>query len=111
MQPNKLLKYLLDIDAIIHEIELVKGKYPGFQEFNDDFMARRTIERHLEIIGEAINHIRKLDDNISISGITQIVNLRNFIIHAYDAVDTGILWGIIQKDIPVLKREIDALMR
>ena len=109
MLHKHLLKYILDIESIINEIDEVKKIYNTFEKFNEDFLAKRAIERHLEIIGEAINNIRKIDSNINITSVKQIINLRNFIIHAYNSVDTGILWGIIQKDIPILKKEIDDL--
>ena len=72
-------------------------------------MAKRAVERQLEIIGEAVNHMSKIDPNINISGAKHIVGLRNLIIHSYDAVDPEILWGIIQKDVPVLKVELQEL--
>ncbi len=109
MQHSKIFKYVLDIEAILEEIDFVKSKHQSFAEFDYDFLAKRAIERHLEIIGEAVKNIRKIDPTIKISSVEQIVNLRNLIIHAYDTVDSGILWGIIQKDIPVLKTEISAL--
>ena len=106
MQHNKLLKYILDIESIITEIDLVKGAYNTFELFNDNFIVKRAIEKHLEIIGEAANNIRKINPEFSISGLKQIINLRNLIIHSYDSVDSAILWGIIQKDVPTLKIEI-----
>lgn len=111
MQHNNLLKYILDIESIIEEIDKVKELYPSYEVFDGDFLAKRAVERHLEIIGEAINNIRKTNDEINISGVKQIVNLRNLIIHSYDSVDAGILWGIIQKDIPVLKQELSELRK
>jgi len=111
MQHNKILKYILDIESINHEIEMVKKIYDTFEKFDDDFLAKRTIERNLEIIGEAINNIRKINPKIEISGVKQIVNLRNLIIHSYDSVDSAILWSIIQKDIPVLKAELIELKK
>lgn len=111
MLPKEIFKYVLDIESIIDEIEKVKELYPSFAGFDGDFLAKRAVERHLEIIGEAVNHIRKNDPDIKISGVKQIVNLRNLIIHAYDAVDSAILWGIIYKDIPVLKKELIELKK
>lgn len=110
MRHNKLLKYILDIESIITEIEKVCERYgDDFNKFNDDFLAKRAVERELEIIGEAVNNISKIDPGIDISGTKHIVGLRNLIIHSYDAVDPEILWGIIQKDIPKLKKEIQHL--
>ena len=71
---------------------------------------RRAVERELEIIGEATNRILKLNNNIEITEARRIVNLRNMVIHAYDSVDDIIIWGIISKDIPQLKKEIDKLI-
>jgi len=107
----KLLKYLLDINSVISEIEYLKSIYNTFEKFKKDILAKRAVERHLEIIGEATNNIRKIEPEVKITGVKQIVNLRNLIIHSYDAVDSAIIWAIIQKDIPVLKREIQILLK
>ena len=39
----------------------------------------------------------------------KIIGLRNIIAHAYDAVDDEMIWAIIQRDIPELKKEIELL--
>lgn len=110
MQHSKLLKYILDIESVIAEIEQVCKRYDDdFNKFNEDFLAKRAVERELEIIGEAVNHISKIDPGIKVSGTKHIVGHRNLIIHSYDAVDPEMLWGIIQKDIPVLKKELQEL--
>lgn len=110
MPPRPLLKYILDVEAVIEEIEQIIEKYGNnFKEFNKDFIAKRAVERQLEIIGEAVNAMRRIEPNIRITGAKHIVALRNLIIHSYDAVDPEILWGIIQKDIPVLKAELQEL--
>lgn len=104
--PNKLLKYLLDIEQVISEIEEIKKRYEGdFREFQADWIAIRAVELDLQIIGEAVNAILKIDPTIIISSARNIVDLRNLIVHAYDAVDNAMLWGIIQKDIVLLKSE------
>lgn len=63
----------------------------------------RGVEREIEIIGEAVNRILKIDAKIQISNARKIVNLRNWVIHSYDNVDSILIWVIIQKDIPVLQ--------
>ncbi|MBI3510347.1 MAG: DUF86 domain-containing protein [Bacteroidetes bacterium] len=110
--PDRILKYILDIEAIIEEIELLKKSVANdFNKFKDDFKSTRAVERQLEIIGEAANKINQLDPTIEITGIKSIISLRNFIVHAYDSVDHEILWGIIQKDIPVLKNDIQNMKK
>ena len=54
MQP-KILKYILDIQSVIQEIETIKTKANNnFISFKSDIILQRAIERDLEIIGEAI---------------------------------------------------------
>ncbi len=110
MQPNKLLKYLLDIESVINELENVLELYShDYVKFSADFMAIRTVERDLEIIGEAVRKAVEIHPEIKISGARQIIGLRNMIVHAYDAIEPTTLWRILIKDLPVLKAEISLL--
>ena len=74
-------------------------------------MLRRAVEREFEIIGEAMNRIDKLDSDLSISGKRQISNMRNRVIHGYDRIDDEIIWGTIIRHLPVLKSEIEILLK
>jgi uncharacterized protein with HEPN domain len=106
MQP-KLLKYILDVESIIQEIEKVKQlTQNNFNTFRSEILYQRAIERDLEIIGEAIRKMIEIDPNIQISSAKNIIGLRNIISHAYDSVEPELLWGIIQNNIPVLNREV-----
>ena len=109
MQP-KLLKYILDIESVIDEIEMIKKKTQNdFSLFVNNVILQRAIERDLEIIGEAIRKILEIEPNIEISSAKNIIGLRNIIAHAYDSVEPEMLWGIIQKNIPVLAEEVRIL--
>ncbi len=111
MQP-KILKYILDIQSIIQEIESIKLRTGNnFNQFKSDIILQRAIERDLEILGEAVKKINEIDSTIPISSIRNIIGLRNIISHAYDSVEPEIIWGIIQRDIPVLAIEIAELKR
>lgn len=110
MLPKHVLKYVLDIESILNEIDELKiSVQNNFDVFSADMKSVRALERQLEIIGEAVNRIYKREPQIQISGIKGIIALRNFIAHAYDSVDHQILWGIMQKDLPVLRTEIERL--
>ena len=109
MLPRELQKYVLDIEQIISELEMIQEKYGRYEAFSKDFIAVRAVERNLSIIGEAINKMRKIDPNLELSGMTDIVRLRNIIIHSYDIIDSAILWRIIRKDVPILKQELKEL--
>lgn len=106
----KVLKYLLDIESVIQEIETIKSKTENnFNTFKADIILQRAVERDLEIIGEAIRKIVEEDPNIQISSAKNIIGLRNIISHAYDAVEPKMILGIIQNNVPILADEIKRL--
>lgn len=107
---SKLLKYILDIESVIEEIESIKQKTQNdFNNFSNDIILQRAIERDLEIIGEAIRKIIDINPDVQITASKNIIGLRNIISHAYDSVEPEMLWGIIQRNVPVLADEIRAL--
>ena len=81
-----------------------------YATFCNDTLFRRGVERNMEIMGEAMNNVLKIDPNIAITSSRKIVDTRNFIIHAYDSLKPDILWGIVINHIPLLKRELDTLL-
>jgi len=106
MEP-KSLKYILDMESFIGELEeILKRLDNNFSNFQNDFIARRAVERNLEIIGEAVNQFQKLEPSILIENSSAIITLRNLIAHGYDSVDHEILWGILIRHIPKLKQQI-----
>ena len=54
-------------------------------------------QKEIEIIGEAMSRILKLNPNIQIKNARKIVDTRNWVIHGYDKVDDVLIWGIISK--------------
>ena len=106
---REVLKYLLDISESIDSIYEFLGDNRNFSDYQSNKLLRRGVERELEIIGEAVSRILKLDEGIGISDSRRIVDLRNWVIHGYDKVDDVIIWGIISRDIPKLKDQIEKL--
>ncbi len=106
-----ILKNLLDIQVSINSIYDYLGDKRDFNVYKSNKLLRRGIERELEIIGEATNRILKIDETIDISDSRRIVDLRNWVIHGYDKVDDVIIWGIILRDIPKLKEQVDRLIK
>jgi uncharacterized protein with HEPN domain len=103
--------YLFDVLNSIDSIFEYLGQERNFNEYESNKLLRRAVERELEIVGEAINRILKINANIEISNTRRIVDLRNLVIHAYDSVDNVIIWGIIHKDLPLLKTQITTLLQ
>lgn len=102
-------KYLFDIKESIEAIEEFLAGKRDFNIYRQNKLLRRGIERELGIIGEAMSKLIKTDNKIEISNPRRIIDLRNWVIHGYDKVDDVIIWGIIIKDIPILKEEIEKL--
>src|SRR6267154_138215 len=95
---------LKDIEQAISEINLFIPEVKIFKEFQKDLKTKRAVERNIEIIGEAMSRILKVDPTIKISDTRKIVDTRNRIIHGYDSVSEEILWGIIIRNLPDLER-------
>ncbi len=108
---KKVRTWIYDILASVEEIEgYFKDKSKSFVGFQKDVKTKRAIERNLEIIGEAISRIMQLEPNIKISDARKIVDTRNRIIHGYDTVSEEILWSIVIKYLPKLKKEVEKLL-
>ncbi len=108
---RKLRKYLSDILSSIIEIESFMDNRPReYATFCNDILFRRGVERNMEIMGEAMNQVLKINPDIPITASRKIVDTRNFIIHAYDSLKPDILWGIVINHMPLLKMEIETLL-
>ena len=94
-------KYLYDVLNATEEIEsFFEGQPKLFENFQKDILRQRAVERNVEIMGEAINRILKLEPAFPLS------NTRNRVIHGYDSVTTEFLWGLVVKHIPALKEDV-----
>jgi uncharacterized protein with HEPN domain len=102
-------KYLYDIFSSINAIEEFIGSKKDFTIYQRNRLLKRAVERELEIIGEAMNQILKLEPNIAITHARKIVDVRNFVIHGYDKVDDAIIWSIVIKYLPQLKEQVQNL--
>ena len=109
---KKIETCLYDIYNSVSEIEsYFKGKPKSFTKFQKDAKTKRAIERNLEIIGEALNRIIQVNPKIKISDARKIIDTRNRIIHGYDTVSEEILWSIVIKYLPKLKKEVQKLLK
>jgi uncharacterized protein with HEPN domain len=77
---------------------LSKGK--SLEELAGDRLLGLAIVRLMEIVGEAATRVPK-EEHPEIPW-TQIISLRNRLIHGYDAIDYEILWRILNHDLPEL---------
>jgi len=107
---NAIKKSLFDVKASIEAIYLHLKGSRNFFEYKENLTVKRAVERELEIIGEAINRILKEKPDFELVNARRIVNLRNFIIHAYDSIDDETIWAIINRHIPELEEDIKKLL-
>lgn len=107
----EIQKYLFDIQTSIDSINEYLSDKRDFNHYLNNKLLRRGIERELEIIGEAANRILKIDSDIKIDNAQKIVDLRNWVIHGYDKIDDVIIWGILSKQLPLLKIQVDNLLK
>jgi uncharacterized protein with HEPN domain len=100
---------LADILESINKIEnYVEGI--TYEQFIRDDKTKDAVVRNLEIIGEAVNQIPKnIREKFSDVPWSQIIGLRNRMIHGYFVVDYRIVWEIVKEDIPSLKRKIELI--
>ena len=106
----KIEKYLLDILISIDSIYDYLGEQRNFDTYLANKQLRRSVEREMEIIGEAVNRILQLNPDISIRSARKIVSLRNRVIHAYDNVDNETVWGIVINHLSKLKEDVEKLL-
>ncbi|WP_321492474.1 HepT-like ribonuclease domain-containing protein [uncultured Desulfobacter sp.] len=88
---REIKKYLFDIKVFIDSINDYLGSDRNFFEYQKNKLLRRGIEREIEIIGEAMSLILKIDPTIRIQNARQIVDTRNWVIHGYDKVNDVII--------------------
>ena len=81
-----------------------------FHNFQKDMLRQRAVERNVEIMGEAINRILKVDPTFELPNAKAIINTRNRVIHGYDSVTTEFLWSLIIKHIPALKKDVENIL-
>ena len=74
---------------------------------------RSSVERELTIIGEAMAVLSRKATEVfaSITQARRIVDFRNQLTHEYPNVNDVVVWGIADRDVPVLRQECVALMK
>ena len=100
---------LLDVLEAIDRI----GRYAreGHQRFEADELVQVWVLRHLQVIGEAT---RGLSDELRRQHPevpwTKIIGMRNVIVHDYFGIELGIVWGVVERDLPPLRAAVEAML-
>jgi uncharacterized protein with HEPN domain len=101
---------LQDILEAIEKIERYADR--GRQAFDGDETFQVWVVYHLQILGEAAS---KLSPAIRAQypelPWTQIIGMRNVLVHDYFGIDLDIVWAVVERDLPQLKPRVAAILR
>ena len=83
-----------------------------FDQYAADDQLRSAVERQLEIMGEALSQLSKLDPALAgrIPAHRQIISFRNILIHGYAALEHPRIWHEVKIGVPNLTLAVDLLM-
>ena len=83
----------------------------SFEDYAGSEMMRSAVERQFEILGEALNRLRRSAPEMAdrISGLRGAIALRNLLSHGYETVDDRTVWTIVRQDVPVMAAELGAV--
>ena len=100
-----------DINAAGEAIEAFTEGMDG-DDWAESDMVQATVERKFEIIGEAMNRLRKDAPDLTkrIPGIRNIADSRNLLAHGYDFVDSELVWTYAKNDTIESRRAVRGLL-
>ncbi len=102
--------YIQDmVDALKDIRQFTLGQ--SYEAFIQDRKTVNAVVRSLEIIGEAAKQIpesmRKASPSIPFKRMS---GMRDKLIHTYFGVDLGMVWAVIQEELPPLKHPLESLL-
>jgi uncharacterized protein with HEPN domain len=112
MPPRDLRAYLFDIaEACRLVMQFTKGR--SAEHFATDPMLRSAVERQLEIVGEALSQAVRHHSALLLGRFPEaprVIAFRNQLAHGYASVAEDIVWAIVERDVPALRRKVTRLL-
>ena len=103
---------LVFINHILDSINAIHTFLKGVPQevFISDRLRQSAVIREIEIIGEAVKNISsQLQRKYPEVGWQNIAQTRDKMIHHYFGVDLGIVWGIVTRDLPILRKKMEKI--
>ena len=102
----------LFIQDILDNIKDIESFSKGLtkEKFENNKLKQNAIIRSLEIMGEAVKNIpNSFREKYPSVPWKKIAGFRDILSHAYFGVSIDRIWGIIEIDLPSLKKEIEKI--
>ncbi len=82
------------------------------KKFTDDLMRQDAIMLKIEIIGEASRNISfEFQERHPEIPWSQMIGMRNKIVHDYFEINIQTIWKTVKNDIPLLKKAVSRLVK
>lgn len=106
LQHKDMIRLRHMLESAREALGLIEGKTRT--EIEADRVLSLALVRLMEVVGEAAARVSPVgQDDLPRIPWSQIVGLRNRLIHGYDSIDMDILWNILSSDLPPLVAELE----
>jgi len=112
MAARDAMKLLFDVQQAADLISsFVRGK--SFENYQEDRMLQSAVERQFEIIGGAMRQAIQIDATLEdkVTAARRIIDFRNRLAHGYSEISARVVWGIVERNLPALSREVRELLK
>jgi uncharacterized protein with HEPN domain len=113
--PERIKDYLGHISQAIERATRYLQDVGRLQDLERDTKTQDAIIRAIEIIGEAANRIQNTAPAFVHAHPelpwTEMRGMRNKLIHEYFDVDWAMVWDTVKRDLPILKTQVESLLR
>ena len=100
--------YVDDILSAIAKIEEYTKK--GKRTFFADDMMQDAVIRQISIIGEVAAKLPvSLKRKHQKIPWRKVIGMRNIVIHDYSETDRPTVWMVVERDLPILKKEVESM--
>ena len=97
------------LDAVGQIQTYTRGKLA--EDFHSDRLLQDGVIRNVEILGEASRNLLNSDPGATAKfpriPFAAIYAMRNQLSHGYFTIDLDVVWKVIERDIPALRRELE----
>ena len=105
-----------DRERVRHILEAIERieRYAirGEVAFRRDELIQTWMIQNIQVIGEAARALSpELQDRHRDVPWTDIIGMRHVLVHDYFDIDLDIVWRVVERDIPHLKRQVQAILQ